>query len=387
MDHNKNIATVLLCGPPVGAVGGGPTHIRNMLASPLRELYRLVHFQSGSRGTESPAKDEPLGEKLWRIVGSPFALGWRLIGISPAIVHLNSALDHKGFWRDLAYLLVSKALRKKVVLQIHGGSLTDLCNGRGMTPIVRRVLSIPDAVVLLASSEKRQFAEFGIARRVVIIANGVDVNQYGGSIPRQHSGKVKMLAYLGRLIPTKGILETISAIEILRNDSQFSDIEFHIAGSGPAEEQLLQLIKRKRLEGCVKLLGSLHGKEKADFLRAADVFMFPSYHREGLPYAILESLAAGTPVVASRVAGIPDVVIDGQHGVLIDVKDPGQIVEAIRRLGSDGRLQTMSVNCQKWAAERLGLERLANEFDSLYRSMLPIHRYDVPKENKASGHT
>lgn len=384
MDQKKS-ETVLLCGPPVGAVGGGPTHMRNMLVSPLRQRYRLVHFESGSRGTESPAKDEPFIKKLSRIVGSPFALGWALWKNSPAIVHLNSALDQKGFWRDLAYLLVSKLFRKKVVLQIHGGSLADLCSRPGMKHAVRAALSFPDAVVLLASSEKRQFGDFGLTNRVVIIPNGVDVAQYSGVTPRRHSGQVKRLVYLGRLIPTKGIFETIDAVEILRTDPRFSDIEFHIAGSGPADQQLRNVIRSKRLESCVKLVGSLHGDDKVDFLKAADLFLFPTYHREGLPYSILESLAAGTPVVASRVAGIPDVVIDGQHGALIDAKDTAQIVDAIRHLASDGRIEDMSKNCQEWATKRFGLKRLADEFDALYSSLLSGDRFDLPRE--VSGRT
>lgn len=379
--------TILLCGPPVQAVGGGPTHIRNMLASPLRHRYRLVHFESGSRGTESPAKDEPFVKKLSRIVGSPFALGWALWKYSPGVIHLNSALDQKGFWRDLAYMLVGKLFRKKVALQIHGGSLADLCSSVGMKRVVRAVLSFPDAVVLLASSEKRQFDDFGLTTRVVVIPNGVDVAQYSGSTPRRHSGQVKRLIYLGRLIPTKGIFETIDAVEILRTDPKFSDIEFHIAGSGPAEKRLRDTIQRKRLENCVKLVGSLHGTDKVHFLQTADLFLFPTYHREGLPYSILESLAAGTPVVASRVAGIPDVVIDGQHGALIDAKSTAQIVDAIRRLASEGRIGDMSRNCHEWATKRLGLKRLADEFDALYSSLLPRGRYNLPREDQVSGRT
>lgn len=361
--------------------------MRNMLASPLRHRYHLVHFESGSRGTESPAKDEPFVGRLLRIVGSPFALGWALWKCSPAIIHLNSALDQKGFWRDFVYLLVGKLFRKKIALQIHGGALADLCRTFGMKRVVRAVLSFPDAVVLLASSEKRQFDDFGLTNRVVVIPNGVDVAQYAGSTPRRHSGQVKRLAYLGRLISTKGIFESIDAVEILRADPNFSDIEFHIAGSGPAEEGLRDTIQRKRLENCVKLVGSLHGNDKVDFLKTADLFLFPTYHREGLPYSILESLATGTPVVASRVAGIPDVVVDGQHGALIDAKDVAQIVDAIRRLASEGRIGRMSMNCQEWAAKRFGLERLADEFDALYSSLLPHDRFRLPREDRISGRT
>lgn len=363
-------AIILICGSPLSAVGGGPTHMNNMLASPLKDRYTLIHFESGSRGTESPAKDEGLHAKVFRIITSPFSLAWQILRSWPAVVHLNSALDHKAFWRDVVYLLVSKFLRRKVVVQLHGGSLSELCAGRWMQGVLRTVFSIPDAIVLLATVEKRDFAELGITERVVVIPNGVDVSQYRGPVERIHSGKVRRLAYLGRLIRAKGIFEAIKAIEILRTEERFSDIELRVAGSGPAREEIERYISDHGLGNCVKLVGSIFGSNKITFLRETDVFVFPSYHKEGLPYTILESLAAGTPVITSRVAGIPDIVVDGVHGVLVNTKDPGDIVRAVRQLGqSKDVLRMMSRDCVEQASQKFGLERLATQFEELYEKV------------------
>lgn len=342
----------------------------NMLASPLKDRYRLIHFESGSRGAESPAKDEGLYAKVFRITTSPFALAWRLLRTWPAVVHLNSALDHKAFWRDVVYLLVSKLFQRKVVFQLHGGSLSELCAGRLMLRVLRTAFCLPDAIVLLATVEKRDFAELGITKRVVVIPNGVDVSQYRGPVERIHSGKVQRLVYLGRFIRAKGIFEVIEAVGTLRTEEKFRNIELRIAGSGPAREEIERYIGDHGLENCVKLVGSVFGNEKMEFLRGADVFVFPSYHKEGLPYTILESLAAGTPVVTSRVAGIPDIVVDGVHGIMVNTQDPGDIVRAIRQLGqSQDALRKMSTNCVAWAAQKFGLERLANQFGDLYEKV------------------
>lgn len=359
--------TVLLCGPPIDAVGGGPTHIRNMLASTLSSRYRLCHFETGSRGAESPAKDEKPLTKALRLLTAPFTLAWAVVRTRARIVHLNSALDQKAFWRDLVYLLAGKMLRRKVILQLHGGSLSALCRFSWMRWIVRRTLSLPDAIVLLATSERREFSAFGITERVVIIPNGIDVAQYRGPLERHHSGRVQRLVYLGRLIRTKGIFELIDAVKTLRQDPQFARVELRIAGSGSAREEIERYVEDRQLATCITLVGPLYGAEKAAFLREADVFVFPSYHAEGLPYAILESLAAGTPVVASTVAGIPDVVVQGVHGFLVEPKDSAKVVTALRRLAqSEAELRVMSRACGEWAAEWLGLERLASQFDELY---------------------
>lgn len=341
----------------------------NMMASPLKDRYTLIIFESGSRGAESPARDEGLISKLIRIITSPVALATQILHSWPAVVHINSALDLKAFWRDVMYLLVSKLLRRKVVFQLHGGSLSTLCAGRWMRRLVRAAFSVPDALVILTTAEKRDFAELGITDRLTIISNGVDVSQYRGPTERVHSGRVRHLAYMGRLVREKGIFEALDATAILRTERRFSDIELRIAGSGPAREKIEKYIDDHGLGDCVKLVGSIFGRDKVDFLREADVFVFPSY-QEGLPYAILESMAAGTPIIASRVGGIPDIVIDRIHGILIDPKDPGEIVRAMHALArSEDALRAMSRNCVELASKKLGLERLAAQFEELYEKV------------------
>lgn len=342
----------------------------NMLSSPLKDRYTLIHFESGSRGSESPAKDEPLHAMLFRIATTPFTLAWQIFRSKPAVVHLNSALDHKAFWRDTMYLLVTKLFGAKVIFQVHGGSLSELCAGRWMSRVVRAVFARVDTVVLLATAEKREFAELGIVEQVVIIPNAVDVHCLRGAIERRHSGEVRRLVYLGRLIREKGIFEAMEAVEMLRKEEKFSGLEFKIAGSGPAQSEIARYIHEHKLSHCVELIGTVYENAKTKLLWEADVFLFPTYHRERMPYSVLESLAAGTPVIASKVAGIPDVVRDRVHGILIKPKDTGEIVRAVRELArSPGTLRMMSKDCIEWSSQTLGLERLAHQFEDLYERM------------------
>lgn len=364
-----NKTKILLCGPSLFAVGGGPTHIRNLLNSNLASRYQLIHFETGSRGTESPAKDESMFRKTARLIGSPFYLALVIVQTGVRIVHLNSVLDHKALWRDCLYALVSKLLGCKVVIQMHGGSLPDLCRIGVVCRIVRRALAIPDLVILLATQEKRDFAARGMTNRLLIIPNGVDISAYR-SVNRVHSGRVLRLVYMGRLVRTKGIFEAVAAIELLQREPAFKDIELIIAGSGPDESELEQEIQRRRLSGCVRFVGPLYGAEKVKFLCGADVFVFPTYHREGLPYSILESLAAGTPVITTPIAGIPDVVVDRVHGRLIEPQSPSQIAAAVCDLAaSASALKKMSSNCRAYAADAFSLERFARRFEEAYEKL------------------
>lgn len=341
--------------------------MRNLMASPLKDWYTLMHFESGSRGQESPAVDESFKAMLFRLTISPLVLGWRIVRSNAAVVHLNSSLNHKAFWRDLVYLLVSKLLFRKVIYQVHGGSLHELCASKWMRSIVRYVFSLPDAVVALARSEKKLFEQLGTVKRIVVIPNAIDTSEYG-SASRVHSGCVKRLAYLGRLVDAKGIFESIDAVKTLWAEGEFSDIEFQIAGSGPAKAEIERRIAAEGLAGSVKLVGPVYGAKKISFLREADIFLFPSYHKEGLPYCLIESLAAGTPVIASTIAGIPDIVVDRVHGILVAPKSAGEVVDAVKELArAPEALREMSRNCVKWAEQELGLERFARRFSDLYQ--------------------
>lgn len=343
--------------------------MRNLVASSLSERYSIVHFETGSRGTESPARDEGALAKAFRIVTSPLALAASIMRFRPVVVHLNSALDHKAFWRDLVYLTISKLFGRRVVFQLHGGSLAQLCATRGMRLVARTAYSIPDALVLLATSEQREFGEVGVNGRLSIIPNGVNVGQFSGPDERTHSGRIRRMAFVGRLIRSKGLFEAMEAVRILRADGDFRDVELWIAGSGPAKNEIETWSRAHGMDGCIKLVGTIDGADKVAFFREADVFVFPSYH-EGLPYAILESLAAGTPVIASRTGGIPDVVSDRVHGILIDPKDPQQIVHAVHELSrSEAALRAMSRRCSNRAKRQLSLERLASQFADLYEDL------------------
>src|ERR1700682_6008868 len=113
-----NRPVVLILGPHRAAVSGVSTHLNLLIDSTLGEDFDLVHFQVGSEGREEGA----LG-KLLRLIASPFALAATIIFRHASIVHLNTSLNPRAYWRDLAYLFVAKSLGARVLYQVHGGRL------------------------------------------------------------------------------------------------------------------------------------------------------------------------------------------------------------------------------------------------------------------------
>ena len=140
----------MLLGPSLAAVSGVSTHLNQLLNSSLADEFNLLHFQVGSEG-----RKESVVFKLARFLFSPIQFFWRLIQENPQIVHLNTSLEPKSYWRDIVYLFIARIAGKKVVYQVHGGALPqDLFKGNMLlTKFLRLSLHSADVMVLLSQAE------------------------------------------------------------------------------------------------------------------------------------------------------------------------------------------------------------------------------------------
>jgi glycosyltransferase involved in cell wall biosynthesis len=356
---------ILLLGPDLNAVSGVSTHLRQLFGSELSSCYRLSQFQVGSEG-----RAESRASMLLRALTSPVALAGCIIWRSPAIVHINTSFEPKGYWRDLAYLAVTKAFRRKVIYQVHGGAppAEMFPRSRLLTSLLKRVLLAPDVVVLLAQSELAAYRDFVPQARLILIANAIELPAADLGAERYAPGRPLELAYLGRLAENKGILESVAAVGVLRDRG--IEARLSIAGSGPAQHKLLRAIETAQLGDRVRFLGPVFGAAKQELWQKANVFAFPTFHHEGLPYALLESMAAGAVPVVSPVGAIPDVVQDQVHGMFVPPRNPAAIADAFERLHHDrDSLRRMALAGRQRILEHYSVSRLAGDFRRLYASL------------------
>ena len=375
--------TILLLGPDLNAVSGISTHLNQLLGSEVARRFRTLHFQVGSEGrTESRAA------KLWRALVSPLQLLWLLLRHRPEIVHINTAMEPKAFWRDLVYLLIARACGRRIVYQVHGGMLPEeFARGSALRArFLRWVLGMPDLVVLLAQVELRAYRAFMPGLPAVVIANAIDTGWAGvradagdddGAGTRADAGAhgavtgagrardVLRLVYLGRLVAVKGLFESIEAVALLRDAG--IPVRLEIAGNGPDEAALRARADALGLHDEVVFRGAVFGADKERLWLQADVLVFPTYHREGLPYALLEAMAAGVVPVTCPVGAIPDVIEDRRDGLLVPPRDPAAVAAAIRWL-ADHRQAAGAI--ARAARQRVGrdycVERLAADFCGVY---------------------
>jgi glycosyltransferase involved in cell wall biosynthesis len=353
---------VLVLGPHRAAVSGVSTHLNLLLASRLADEFSLVHFQVGSEG-----RAESGTGRLVRLLASPLSLAAAILARGAAVVHLNTSLNFRAYWRDLAYLLVARLCGARVLYQVHGGALPQrfFPRSRILTAFLRWTLRVPDAIVVLARAELEAYRRFVPGQRILACPNGIDYEGYARLVRMRSDAAAPLkLAYVGRLAEEKGLYDALGGLKLAHQ--QGVRARMVLAGSGPEEAGLRRFVETLGLAAHVSFVGPAFGEDKIRLLGEADVLVLASYS-EGLPYALLEGMAAGAPVIATRVGAIPDVVTEGVHGLFVPPRDPEAIAAAIGKLAADrDALARMSRACRRRVAAGYSMERLSEDLRGLY---------------------
>lgn len=352
---------LLIAGPDRTAISGVSTHVDLLMRSSLTQQYELVHFQVGSEG-----RREGRRARLVRLAFSPLLLAIAILRHRAALVHLNTSLNPAAYWRDLAYLIVARLCGARVVYQVHGGALPDVFfrSSPMLTRVLRASLAMPDVVVLLAQTELAAYRRFAPQARLLLVAHGVEPAQEPERLPEPaHEVHPLTLLFMGRLAREKGLYEAVHALRLAAHMGIKARIL--VAGEGAEEQNLRRHVAELGLGASVVFCGGVAGEEKAALIASADAFLLPSYS-EGLPYALLETMAAGLPAIATRVGAIPDIVVHGTHGLLVPCRNAAAIADAIRVLADGDQRRRMASACRLRVRSNYSIERVVADFGRLY---------------------
>ncbi len=208
--------------------------------------------------------------------------------------------------------------------------------------------------------------------RVVLIENAIDTAQFARQFSQAEARRRMglpddglVIAALGRLAPEKGFDALVQAVAAVRQSGR--QVNLWIGGEGPLRDALTTLIDQLQVADSVRLLG--HLGDPRDFLQAADLFVLSSVS-EGLPNVVLEAMALGTPVISTRVAGVPRVIEDGVHGLLVDIGQADPLVDAIIRLVDDAELRRRLASAARQRIEQhydfgLRMQKVARVYDRM----------------------
>lgn len=288
-----------------------------------------------------------------------------------AAIHAYQASHAAG----AAWLLKLFNPRLKFVLTLQEGK--DLKTQNRAVKFFRKLIIKKADVITAISNYLKDYARrFNKRAKIMIVPNGVDIDNFA----KEYSyGELSMLAdWLGikpgervivtvsRLVPKNGIDILIKAFKILNCKLKTVNCKLVLIGDGEQKEKLVLLAKELGIFDKVIFVGSVSHAELPKYLKIADVFVRPS-RSEGLGSAFLEAMAAGTPIIGTKVGGIPDFLKDGETGVFCKIDDSEDLADRISLILNDKDLaEKLKKNAKELVAEKYNWDKIAVQFTELY---------------------
>jgi len=302
--------------------------------------------------------------KAWKAAGSWIAFMRRLVTGSVALLHVHIASD-ASFWRKALFIVPARLLRVPYILHMHGGDFSRFYSER-CGPGAQRFLRglYRDAHGVIALSEQWRAAIQGVipGANVVVVPNPVEIPAWTPGLDGQ------TVLYLGVVKEAKGVYDLLRAWP--RVLARHPQARLVLGGSGELD-RARALAAELGVGESVEMPGWTVGEAKQALMRRAAAFVLPS-HFEALPMAVLEAMAAGLPVVATNVGGIPDVIDTGRDGLLVEPKDEAGIAGALSLLlASPARRDEIGRAARLRASATFSAAAIVPRVESLWHAAVP----------------
>jgi glycosyltransferase involved in cell wall biosynthesis len=232
----------------------------------------------------------------------------------------------------------------------------------------RIVADMADVIAPVSGELVRILVDLGVpAEKCRLPRFGVDTDMFHPALHRDLRREEVQLLFVGSLIPRKGLQDLLEAL----SDGPFEQVALHVVGDGFYREQLMAMCRRFGLEERTRWHGMLSPVEVGRLMRSSDVVCLPS-HMEGRPNVVNEAMASGTAVIATRIGGIPDMVIEGETGLLFDAGNIEQLRQCLSTLVSDGDLRRKMGTAGREFLVNSGVswDATAEDFDAIFSELL-----------------
>lgn len=353
-----------------GGLENGVVNLVNTTDRDLRHVIVCMTEEGVLRARLEPAVEVvALGKRPGQDLGAFVRLIALLRRLRPTIVHTRN-------WAALDAIPAARLAGVRVLVHgEHGREASDPDGRNRRRNRIRRLLAplVNQFVAVSRDLERWLVEEVRLpARKVTTIVNGVDLSRFGQGDRRVARARLGLPAdatvvgTVGRLDPVKdhaGLLRAFAGLTAAHPDALLV-----IAGDGPCREELTRLTGALGLGERVRLLGDR--RDVPGVLSALDLFVLPSI-AEGMSNTILEAMASGLPVVATRVGGNPELVEEHVTGRLVPSRDPGALADAVAVYLDDPHVRAVQGKAARQrATERFGLERMCEGYVDLYRRLV-----------------
>ncbi|MEM3906770.1 glycosyltransferase family 4 protein [Saccharolobus sp.] len=282
--------------------------------------------------------------------------------LSPDIIHVNNL----PFLSSFQSILTSKKVGVPSILHVHGvigmrNKILNIAQYVFISTFMRKAFHVAGRVICLTKSDSFEIQKLGCPReKIRIVPNGVDVEKFKPCKEIMDN----VIFWHGRFVPEKGLNYLIMALNLVVKEKP--KVKLVMCGRGPMLPKILCLVKKFGLEKNVVFKGCVERDKLPSLLGSAQLYVLPSL-KEGMPYALLEAMSCGLPVVGSNIPGINDVIINGENGFLVPVKNSEALADAILTLLSDAKLRRkLGQNARKLIVEKYDWNKIVEKVEKVY---------------------
>jgi glycosyltransferase involved in cell wall biosynthesis len=293
--------------------------------------------------------------------------------LTDCIRSLDVDLIHThGYKASLYALAANRSPRRPMVATCHNWT-REILSVRLYGAVERHCLRWFDLVFCVAETTRQVLLKSGISpEKAIVIPNGIEVERFAGgsaSLSGQIPPNATVIGMVGRLAAEKGFDRVIQVAPNFLE--RFPQSYFVLVGDGPKREELMHLTDRLGVKSRVLFAG--RREDMPDVYRSFDMMVLPSLN-EGMSMTVLEAMAAGVPVVASRVGAMPDFVDHGRTGLLVEPDDPDGTQHAIETLLGNPELRgRLSQAAQEWVASHASVAITANQYLRHYQKQVGVN--------------
>jgi glycosyltransferase involved in cell wall biosynthesis len=286
----------------------------------------------------------------------------------PDIIHANN----RFFFTTICSAALKRIIGKPLITTLHLGPML---LGRGFfdfmidayeKTVSKWIIQSSDEIVAVSNAVMKHALSLGASSgKVKVIPNGVDLEEFK---PRREFKKigVRKVLFVGRLFSNKGVQYLVKAAPMVL--AKHPCVEFIIVGKGPMEAELRNMVRRLNIEHAFKFLGIV--PSIPEVMSQCDIFVRPSL-TEGMPLTILEAMACGLPVIASKISGSSEVIKDGETGILVEVGNVEQLSNAVIRLLEDENYaERIRIRAYEFVKKHYSWDKIAEEYLKTYDDVL-----------------
>lgn len=312
----------------------------------------VLYNPIGKKGTKP-------GSGLIKLPGNIIVFINRLIKFDPDIVLINPSFYKSSLIRDSIFIKVAHFFKKPVAVFFHG--FDKECVKRLNKKRLVKCINKCKCVFVLADEFRDFLHSIGVTVPIHLTSTKVDDRLIEGFNIDSRKGKHNSILFLARITKAKGIYIAIDTFKKLRNNHP--DLSLRVVGDGPELQAAKNYCKQHDISK-VYFLGALSGQALIDEFNNADIYLFPTFHSEGMPTSVLEAMAFGLPIISRPVGGLKDYFRNDEMGELISSASPDDYALAIEKYLLDDNLRyTVSVNNYNYALNHFMASKVAKSLE------------------------